>query len=378
MNELERASKLIGDIYDAALDPALWPSVFESTCNFLQGCNAAMCVHESGAGRSGLLLQWGFDPDIFQKYNSTYARLNPLNIPALLYAKPGSVLTPADMHYYEEVVASRFFREWAAPQGHVDAMLLTIEKSAMRYSAIAINRHEHQGRVDDAMRRRAELLTPHFCRAVAIGKVIELNRIEAVVLADTLDGLSSALFLVDADGKVMHANASGQAMLQTQEVVRAPGARLTATELQADRALQDVIAAAALGDAIGTARGASLPLRGPKGENHVAHVLPLGFGRRREAGANYFAVAAVFVRKAEFELTHPVEALARRYKLTAAEMRVLMAIVEVGGVPEVAEALEISQATVRTHLSRLFDKTGTNRQADLVKIVAGFASPLIE
>jgi DNA-binding CsgD family transcriptional regulator len=38
--------------------------------------------------------------------------------------------------------------------------------------------------------------------------------------------------------------------------------------------------------------------------------------------------------------------------------------------------LEISQATVKTHLSRLFDKTGTNRQADLVKIVAGFANPI--
>ncbi len=64
MNELEPASKLIGDIYDAALNPVLWPSVFESTCIFLQGCNAAMCVHESGAGRWSLLLQWGFDPSL--------------------------------------------------------------------------------------------------------------------------------------------------------------------------------------------------------------------------------------------------------------------------------------------------------------------------
>jgi DNA-binding CsgD family transcriptional regulator len=28
------------------------------------------------------------------------------------------------------------------------------------------------------------------------------------------------------------------------------------------------------------------------------------------------------------------------------------------------------------HLRRLFEKTGTGRQADLVKLVAGFASPL--
>ena len=54
----------------------------------------------------------------------------------------------------------------------------------------------------------------------------------------------------------------------------------------------------------------------------------------------------------------------------------LLAIVEVGGVPEVAEALGVGEATVKTHLHRLFAKTETRRQADLVKLVAGFANPL--
>jgi DNA-binding CsgD family transcriptional regulator len=59
-------------------------------------------------------------------------------------------------------------------------------------------------------------------------------------------------------------------------------------------------------------------------------------------------------------------------------MRVLMMIVEIGGVPEVAEALGISVPTVRTHLQHIFAKTNTSRQADLVKIVAGYMSPLRE
>ena len=36
MGELEQVSALIGDIYDAALDPKLWPSVFESTCKYVR------------------------------------------------------------------------------------------------------------------------------------------------------------------------------------------------------------------------------------------------------------------------------------------------------------------------------------------------------
>ena len=57
-------------------------------------------------------------------------------------------------------------------------------------------------------------------------------------------------------------------------------------------------------------------------------------------------------------------------------MRMPLAIVEVGGVPEVAEALGIGESTVKTHLGRLYEKTGPRRQADLVKLFAGYTSPL--
>jgi DNA-binding CsgD family transcriptional regulator len=59
------------------------------------------------------------------------------------------------------------------------------------------------------------------------------------------------------------------------------------------------------------------------------------------------------------------------------ELRVLLAVVEVGGVPEVAEVLGIAETTVKTHLGHLYEKTGVRRQADLVKLVAGFSNPLV-
>ena len=78
-------------------------------------------------------------------------------------------------------------------------------------------------------------------------------------------------------------------------------------------------------------------------------------------------------------MDHPSlpENVARHYKLTPTELRVLLGIVEVGGAPEVADALGIAGNTVKTHLGRLYQKTGTRRQVDLVKLVAGFATPLV-
>ena len=89
------------------------------------------------------------------------------------------------------------------------------------------------------------------------------------------------------------------------------------------------------------------------------------------------AAAAVFVHKAALDTPSPQEVIGKLYKLTPTELRVLLAIVEVGGVPEVVEELGIAESTVRTHLHRLFAKTGAKRQADLVKLVAGYTNPLV-
>jgi DNA-binding CsgD family transcriptional regulator len=85
----------------------------------------------------------------------------------------------------------------------------------------------------------------------------------------------------------------------------------------------------------------------------------------------------LFVHKAALEVASPPEAIAKTFKLTPSELRVLLAIVEVGGVPEAAEALGVGPGTVKTHLLRVFAKTGTSRQAELVKLVAGFSNPLV-
>jgi DNA-binding CsgD family transcriptional regulator len=119
-----------------------------------------------------------------------------------------------------------------------------------------------------------------------------------------------------------------------------------------------------------------VPLAARDGERYVAHVLPLTSGVRRQAGRSYRAAAALFVHKAALATPAPPEVIAKTYHLTPTELRVLLAVVEVGGAPEVAEALGVGETTVRFHLRRLFEKTGAKRQADLVKLVAGFTGPL--
>jgi DNA-binding CsgD family transcriptional regulator/PAS domain-containing protein len=375
VDEIIQLSMLIGDIYDAALDPGRWPHVLEGSARFVGGTASALFLKDTVRKVHNTLYTSGYDPEYTRSYIEKFGQFDPFAI-AQYFFEIEQPISIADIVPHSEFKKSLFYEEWVRPQHWIDAIAATLEKSATTYAAFSVIRHENDDVVDDETRRRMKLVVPHVRRAVAIGKVIDLHRVEAAALADTLDGLAAAMFLVDPAGRIIHANAAAHAMLDKGSAIRGSGGKLAAVDAQADHALHDIFMNADAGDVAVGAKGIAMPLNARDGERYVAHVLPLTSGVRRKAGIAYSAVAAVFVRKAALELPHPLETIASTFKLTAAEMRVLMMIVQLGGVPEVAPVLGLSEATVKTHLQRIFAKTDTGRQADLVKLVVGYMSPL--
>lgn len=203
-----------------------------------------------------------------------------------------------------------------------------------------------------------------------------LQDLDAAALADCLDALVSGVFLVDQTGRIVHANASAHMMVAEANVLRASNNQLHAIAPETDRTLQDALTAASANAAVGR-KGVAVPLKALDGSRYLANVVPLTEGGRRRAGASYAAVTAVFVHRAAVDLSSPLEAVAKEFQLTPAELRVLFTVVEVGGVPEAADVLGIGEGTVKTHLHHVFEKTGTTSQADLVKLVAGYANALL-
>ena len=369
-------SHLVGDIYDAALDPALWVGVLEKSAQFVGGPAAGLFSKDAASKSGEVAYGFGIDPYYEQLYFEKIIKLDPLTI-GHYFAEVGEPVAVADIIPYDEFLETRAYREWGRPQGIVDVLNVALDKTATSAAMFCVFRHERDGRVDDEMRRRMRLIVPHMHRSVLIGRVIDLKTIEAATFADALDGIGDGMLLVDALGRIVHANASGHALLAEGSVLRAVGRKLAANDASAEQALHDVFLAAGSGDAAVGIKGIAVPLTSHNGERYVAHVLPLTSGARRRAGTSYAAVAAMFVHKAALETPSPPEVIAKTFNLTPSELRVLLGIVEVGGVQETAEALGIAETTVKTHLRRLYAKTGTGRQAELVKLVAGFSNPLV-
>jgi DNA-binding CsgD family transcriptional regulator len=371
----EQLSSLISDIYDAALDPEAWSGALVKICEFVGGSAAGLHARDTASGTGQIFYEIGTDPRYGQLYFEKYIKLDPMGT-ACLTVDVGEVFSNSMLVPPSEFIETRFYQEWVKPQGWIDNILVVLERSGTSQAEHLVVRHERDGIADEAARQRMRLIVPHLRRAVLIGKVLNFRTAEAATFADVLDGISAGVLLIDAHGRILHANASGQSLLLEGSVLRATGGKLAANDAEAEGALHDLFLAAGSGDATVDTRSIGVTLASREGERHVAHVLPLTSGARRQTGRNYAAAASLFVRRAALDIPSPPEVIAKTFKLTPSELRVLLGIVEVGGLRETAEALGISAGTAKTHLLRVFGKTGTRRQAELVKLVAGFANPL--
>jgi DNA-binding CsgD family transcriptional regulator len=220
-----------------------------------------------------------------------------------------------------------------------------------------------------------QLIAPHFRRAILVGGIIDRHAVQAAAFIEAIDRLSAGVFLVNPHGVLIHANRTGDEMIAASDPVSiGKGGELAAIDGAARPMLRRAFAAAAAGDVAIGATGIAVPLAGVDGRRFVANVLPLDAGARRQAAQHYSATAALFLRETKLDLDTAIGAAGQLYELTAAEMRVVRAVVEVGGIPAVAAFLGTSRATVKSQLDAVFRKTATRRQAELVRLITGYAN----
>ena len=121
---------------------------------------------------------------------------------------------------------------------------------------------------------------------------------------------------------------------------------------------------AALGQTGSVRGGTSLLCPRPSGlRPYVIHVLPFQHVTAPLAESR----ALVLILDPEQHPQPDTEMLRRLYGLTTAEAAVAIRLIQGDGIKPIAESMCLSAGTVRTHVQHIFDKTGTHRQAELVR-----------
>src|SRR5918997_2853490 len=369
----ERIEGLIGRLYDAAAGLEDWRDVLASIADLLGGSAAVIGV--VGPRCPGRIVQVGVDPACVARYLERHAGRNELATRSASLPV-GSVVTDGSLMRKDEFLRTAFYDECLRPQGLRSLICLRAARGERGAVAnVCVLRTARDGEFGAEEVELLSRLAPHLRRAVAFHIRLAEAEGERRALAEALERLPRAAFLVDGAAVVRHANAAGAALLAARDGgLRADsgeGGALRAARAEETAFLRRVVAAALPGRGAGHPAGEHVCLsRPPPRPPLVVTAIPLSAAGMAAAGLPPAAMALLLVADTEARTAAASPALLREtFGLTRAEAGVAAHAAAGEGVPALAASLGISPGTARLHLHRVFEKTGARRQAELATML---------
>lgn len=375
----EDVSEMIGWIYDCALDPERWPETLDRLKRGLGFTHATLSLHAMPAGAvllnvtSGIPSPWleripDYSADIFELWGGARAlAAQPLEQPLLLSEINSTVADGSCQNPY--------YLEWRKPQGLIDTITVGLARDSATVAAASLVRHERDGPIGAEEIDLVRLFVPHLRRAVTVSRILDARSVAAATFAAVLDATSAPILLVDGAMRRVHANSAGEAMLEERKPLALVGGIVSGASEGVNRALAAAVSQLCVDESGLGRKGLGVPARDARGGPCALHVLSLRRGALRP-GLAPEAAAAILVSAAHAPQANVGEAVRALFDLTQAESRVFDQIVAGRTVAETASGLGVTVRTVRTHLAEVFAKTGTRRQAELVRLAASLAPPL--
>jgi DNA-binding CsgD family transcriptional regulator len=173
-----------------------------------------------------------------------------------------------------------------------------------------------------------------------------------------LDLLPIAFVVLDQRGKILIANRAAKKAMGRGHTIAITHDVLSVESSQQNKNLRELIVSVGQAEerafsAITVSRGAEKPI--------PMLVIPVKNSRRPGQPASL-----VFFNDPEVACVPDAALLARLFGFTRAEARVASLVMQGKIVGDIAAALQITEHTTRNHLKRLFAKTNTRKQGELV------------
>jgi len=372
----ETLSEIVGAVYDCVLQPQNWSRTLPLISTFGESAASSVVVQDRQGPAGCTVFEHGAEQSFLRLYFEKLATSHLSSAKPVTFDRVGDVATMTMLAGEREPLNSDFYIRWVKPLGFRDVIGVLVLKSGKRVAWFSVVRSDIQSRYTEKDMRQMALLSPHICRALLISDAMELQTIETARLEETVDNLSTGIFLTEDQGRIAYMNSSAERLLKNGNALKSMNGRLTATRSGARDALSRALAQSVAGNAPLTSGQHSIALPSEEGAGLIASILPLQWRDGRNPLATLPGTAAVFIQDPSDTAPASAEAFAALYGLSAAEQKVLEHIVRGHAPQEAADELGIGVTTVKTHLQKVFAKTNTGRQADLIQLFARSTPPL--
>jgi DNA-binding CsgD family transcriptional regulator len=367
---------VIGTFYDAGLGTESWEHALNMLAAAFGAVSANLALLWGDPSKAQKVVSVGVDSGAVDTYERRYGLLNPVSaaIPRLPVGAPftDGMVSPRDV-----TLRGEFYNDWARPNGLEQGLFAVLVRDGVVNGSICISRSSREGDFDGDQLDLLSLLAPHLQRATQ-ADICLADAIKAAGVVAALNNLREGVVLVAADGIVLYANSTAEAMIAEADGLSIERGKLRAATAARTTMLRQTLArtTAVVADALVIPTTGSmesvLRLERPSGRRPLAMlIVPLTHRTAQVwAAALPAARAVVFVIDPERRETEvQPRTLRRLYGLTLREAMLAIEVSRGDGLRAAADRLGIASATARTHLLRVFAKTDTRRQADLVRLV---------
>jgi DNA-binding CsgD family transcriptional regulator len=363
---------LVAQAYAGAGNADEWIPFLARLRDSLHGIAAGFHAHDSARGAGAVQVNLGGDPEYVRRYEEHYAALNPWIRREGLAVHAGDVVVGEARR---DLVGSAYYEEFWAPQGFFDSLSAYLSEERSVRGALIVVRRKGAPAFDDDDMRLLRVLLPHLRQASALQGRFACQDWTAQALRDALEAMPYGVVLLDDQGAVVFANGAAGVALEA-----AAGWRLERSALVAPSEVQRRLASLC-GRAIDTSlrRGFSAggTLRVPRSRDGgwlEVRIVPLAGPPRLVASRR--VAAAVFLSLEEERRPVDLQALGALFGLTPAEAEVAARVARGQEPGQIGRDLGVSLNTVRTHLKRVFGKTGSRRQGELAGLLQSSVAAL--
>ena len=358
----------VNRIYEAALEAAGWPKIVEELCVVMDAPKAKLFTPLLAPEKGGLALCVGIPEAANQLWATRYMQHDVWVQAGFAKGliREGNTVLDSDLVPVEEFERSKIYREHLRlfDIGRLcSAIVFDGSSPDLHATFISVVRGLHQP-FSLAEREKMQLLVPHFSRALGLMYRLRDADLKAATSLATLDRLPSGVILINRAGRISYSNTEAQRVLKERDGLTEINGRLAiqgAARMQWERILQSILDptmahAPHFSDAVLVKRkSGNRPLRLQAAPLAINSTLPSD------------AIGILFINDPERRDRLDTHLLRDLYGATPAEIRLAEQLWAGHNLLGAAQRLKISSSTARTHLASLFGKTGTNRQAELLR-----------
>ncbi len=373
MGRPDAIEQLLPTLYSAPLQPELWSTFLQQTSAITGISKAALIAHDLTQNRHKFLATLG--PEVVESvplYESHYFHFDQWTERFPKRCFQSKVVLGDDLWPRQCLLESNFYNEFLKPFDTCE-MVGIAAGSADSFEAFSIYRGPREESFSRELVDALQLLAPHL--QIALRVQAKLTGLEAR-LADmetALDRMSAGVVLLDAAGKCTFANQTARRILDRRDGLHLERSRLTSRSSPQSGSLAQLIRSviALAGGREATPARAMLIRRRDGTALHVL-VSPL---YQQVSSIFTDAVAIVFISDPAQKSALPQEILAALFALTPAEARLTITLLDGSSLAEAAAIHGVCRETARTQIKSVFQKTGTRRQGELIRLVAGLMTP---